>query len=472
MYNRAPHDHATCGRDPYNMRHAHATPHAPRPGRSLMHAPSAAEDNHLLRSIPAARVALIDRIARAAPGAGGRNGLRQRFLRTYFHGVAEEDLAERTPRQLARAALAHLEFGARRSPGRSLVRVFNPQPGSDGFESPHTLVLTVTEDMPFLVDSLGMAFGRAELAVHFIVHPVLMARRDRRGHLLDIGANGSQAAHPESWQLYEIDRITDEVQLTKLQRDIEATLADVRAAVTDWGAMRERAREIMRRLESDPPPLPPAEVSEAGHLLDWMEARHFVFLGYRHYRLERGRSEDRLVPDVHSGLGLLSASRRRGRRPRVSVLRGDVRARARGPELLIVTKANSTATVRRGELLDYVGVKTFDARGRVDGEHRFLGLWTSTAYFGSPRDVPVLRRKVERVIEHFGLDPAGHDGKAVLAVLETYPRDELFQAGVPDLIRIVRGVVNLYERRTVRLLVRRDPYHRFYSCLVYVPRDR
>ncbi|HJX22568.1 MAG TPA: hypothetical protein VJ454_16340, partial [Steroidobacteraceae bacterium] len=176
--------------------------------------------------------------------------------------------------------------------------------------------------------------------------------------------------------------------------------------------------------------------------------------------------------DPRSGLGILSSTRRRGQRPNVTTLRGDVRARAREPELLIVTKANSTATVHRGELLDYVGVKTFDRRGRVDGEHRFLGLWTSTAYHGSPRDIPVLRRKVERVIEHFGLDPGGHDGKAVLNVLETYPRDELFQAGIADLIRIVRGVVNLYERRTVRLLVRRDPYHRFYSCLVYVPRDR
>jgi len=108
----------------------------------------------------------------------------------------------------------------------------------------------------------------------------------------------------------------------------------------------------------------------------------------------------------------------------------------------------------------------------VNGEHRFLGLWTSTAYHRTPRDIPVLRRKVDRVIEYFGLDSASHDGKAVLNVLETYPRDELFQASVDDLIRIARGVVNLYERRTVRMLVRRDPYHRFYSCLIYVPRDR
>ena len=178
------------------------------------------------------------------------------------------------------------------------------------------------------------------------------------------------------------------------------------------------------------------------------------------------------MPEPRTGLGILRSGPNAGTRPSSLVLRGEVRARARERELLILTKANSTATVHRGEYLDYVGVKNFDGRGRVCGEHRFLGLWTSTAYHRSPRDIPVLRRKVQRVIEYFGLDPQSHDGKAVLNVLETYPRDELFQAGVDDLIRIARGVVNLYERRTVRLLVRRDPYHRFYSCLIYVPRDR
>jgi glutamate dehydrogenase len=437
-----------------------------------MHAQVASEDAQLLRSIPAARLTLIERIARAAGTGGGRRELAQRFLRSYFRGVAEEDLTAHAPGHLARAALAHLAFGARRVPGRSLVRVFNPEVARDGFASPHTLVLTVTDDMPFLVDSLGLAFGRAELAVHLIVHPVLPVRRDARGRLIAIGANGTEAARAESWQLYEIDRITDARQIGRLQRDLESTLADVRSAVTDWTPMRERMREIIASLESNPPPLPAADVSEARHLLEWMEARHFVFLGYRRYRLERGSTEDRLVPDARSGLGVLSAARRERQPAAATVLRGDPRTRARAAELLIVTKANSTATVHRGEHLDYVGIKTFDTRGKVDGEHRFLGLWTSTAYFGSSREIPVLRRKAEAVIEHFGLDPASHDGKAVLNVIETYPRDELFQAGLADLIRIVRGVVNLYERRTVRLLVRRDPYHRFYSCLVYVPRDR
>jgi glutamate dehydrogenase len=455
-----------------------------------MHAQVAPDDNRLLRSIPAARVALIERIAHAiSPGAGksrrearGQLELQQRFVRAYFRGVGEEDLAERTPTLLARAALDHLEFGMKRSPGQTLVRVFNPDPERDGFDSPHTIVMTVTDDMPFLVDSLGIVFSRSELAVHLIVHPVLEARRDGRGRITELngsGGNGhaAQSAHAfrqESWQLYEIDRQTDSTQIERIQHEIEATLNDVRAAVGDWSQMRERARTVVASLENSPPPPTVAadDVAEARHLLSWMEARHFVFLGYRHYTLERGAQEDRLVPEPRSGLGILRDSKRQRKGIGVTVLRGDVRAKAREPELLILTKANSLSTVHRSEYLDYVGVKTFDARGRVSGEHRFLGLWTSTAYHGSPRDIPVLRRKVERVVQYFGLDPHSHDGKAVLNVLETYPRDELFQANVNDLIRIARSVVNLYERRTVRLLVRRDPYHRFYSCLIYVPRDR
>src|SRR5690348_13662539 len=447
-----------------------------------MHAPDpSSDDSRLLRSIPPARLALIERIVRTriTPRQGTRAAgdtalhreMQQRFLRAYFRGVGEEDLAERAPATLAGAARSHLELGWRRVPGQSLVRIFNPDPERDGFESPHTVVQIVTDDRPFLVDSVGIAFGRAGIAMHLIVHPVLEVRRDGRGRLAGLGVNGGEPGQAESWELYEIDRQTDPAAIERLRHDIESTLADVSLAVDDWPAMRERVRSLVADLERNPPPLPSEEITEARQLLEWMEERHFVFLGYRQYRLERGAREDRLIPEMRSGLGILRARGDDGRRS-ATVLTGDIRARAREQELLVLTKANSVSTVHRGEYLDYAGVKIFDGRGRVIGEHRFLGLWTSTAYHRSPRDIPVLRRKVDRVIGYFGLDPHGHDGKAVLNVLETYPRDELFQASVEDLIRIARGVVNLYERRTVRLLARRDPYHRYYSCLVYVPRDR
>ena len=442
-----------------------------------MHAQVTPEDSRLLHSIPPARVALIERIAQAAPGAGksakAQNNLQQRFVRSYFRGVGEEDLRERTPAALARVAMDHLTFGTERKPAHaSLIRVFNPDPRTDGFDSPHTVVMIVTDDAPFLVDSIGIAFRRADISIHMIVHPVLDVHRDGRGRLVELGSNGSDKIHSESWQMYEIDRQNDPARLEKIKKDIEATLDDVHVAVEDWPTMREKAKSISAELESNPPPLPADEISEARRLLEWMEGRHFVFLGYRHYNLERGSTEDQLVPDARSGLGILRNGGRGARNAGAITLRGEIRAKAREAELLILTKANSTATVHRGEYLDYIGVKTFDTRGKVNGEHRFLGLWTSTAYHRTPRDIPVLRRKVDRVIEYFGLDSSSHDGNAVLNVLETYPRDELFQASVDDLIRIARGVVNLYERRTVRMLVRRDPYHRFYSCLIYVPRDR
>jgi glutamate dehydrogenase len=436
---------------------------------------AASDDTRLLRSIPAARRALIERIVGTrAVRASGRAAtmMRQRFLRAYFRGVAEEDLAQRAPQTLAAAALEHLKFGALpRRVGHSLVRVFNPDITRDGFQSAHTLVMIVTDDMPFLVDSLGIVFSQAEVAVHLIVHPVLAVRRNARGRLTDVQVERKHGEHAESWQLYEIDRQTDATRIAELQEKLAAALRDVRLAVADWLPMRQRIRKIIVSLERDPPPLPAAEVSEAKRLLEWMEGRHFIFVGYRHYRLERGATADRVIPEMRTSLGILRGTET-GARAAAVVLRGQLRVRARDRELLILTKANSMASVHRGTYLDYIGVKTFGARGEVSGEHRFLGLWTSTAYHLSPRDIPVLRKKVERVIAHFGLDPQSHDAKAVLHVLETYPRDELFQAPVEDLIRIARGVVNLYERRTVRLLARRDPFLRFYSLLIYVPRDR
>ena len=154
------------------------------------------------------------------------------------------------------------------------------------------------------------------------------------------------------------------------------------------------------------------------------------------------------------------------------MLTGELRERARQPELLTITKANSMSTVHRATYLDYVGLKTFDSAGRVTGEKRFLGLFTSAVYNRSPREIPLLRHKIDSVVAHFGLDPASHDGKAVVHVLETYPRDELFQSSVPELIRTVRGIVNLYERQRVRVFLRRDTFGRFYSALIFVPRDR
>ena len=427
----------------------------------------------MLGRIPAARQAIIDRIAASARRAR-RRGLPiapDRLARYFYHGVSELDLVQRTPDDLAGAALGALALGLARQSGRSLVRVFNPDPARDGFACHHTVIVVVTDDRPFLVDSLGMVCAQNRLAVHLLAHPVFSVVRDRRGRLKGIYLDDPPAgAKHESWQLIEIDREPDPRRLAAIERSVRSTLDDVRAATTDWRRMRGKALDVAAELGSARVRGQRSEVREAQALLEWMEDNHFTFLGYREYRLRRGPHRDRLVPVPRSGLGIMRV--KFAHKPRTIVLTGEVRAFARSAEPLIITKANSVSTVHRATYLDYVGVKTFDAAGNVTGERRFLGLWTSSAYSRSPREIPVLRHKVQRVIDHFRLKHSSHDHKALVHAFETFPRDELFQATIPDLVRTVRGIVNLYERVQVRLFVRRDMFRRFYSCLVYVPRDR
>ncbi|HUK01808.1 MAG TPA: NAD-glutamate dehydrogenase [Steroidobacteraceae bacterium] len=425
--------------------------------------------------VPAKRLKLIERIVQAARLRARRRPPRARwepFLRAYYRGVDEEDLAARDPGVLAAVALEHFALGHTRPPGVPLVHVFTPSPAQDGYSCPNTLVLSVSADMPFLVDSLGIVFSKARIGVHLIVHPVLSVERDARGKLTRCALGAPADPSRESWQMLEIDRQLEPGNLTELRRELLTTLSDVHAAVQDWRAMRRKALSLAAQIEGRIAGVRHAEVREASSLLKWMAEDHFTFLGYREYRLKRGKSSDLLTPLAESGLGILHSPRRGVPPPASLRLRGELRQRARERVPLIVTKANSVSTVHRATYLDYVGVKIFDRSGTVTGEHRFLGLWTSSAYHLNPRDIPVLGHKVREVAQSFGVAPGSHDAKAVQHVLETYPRDELFQASIAELVHTVRGVVNLYERDLVRVFVRRDAFERFYSCLIYVPRDR
>jgi glutamate dehydrogenase len=424
----------------------------------------------MLGKIPAARLALIEKIVAEAlkhvPKA--QRTLTRDFLGAFFRGVAEEDLRAHRAADLAAAALSHLEFGRRRTGSSVLVDLAPPLEAESTTASHRVLLRVVGPDMPFLVDSIGIVFSQMNIAVHLIVHPVLGVRRDARGGIRDVGTE-PRGGRPESWQLIEIDRPRDEAQTRELLRRLHTALADVRKAVADFPRMLERVRAVANELGRVELPVPQSHAAEARALLTWMHDGHFVFLGYRHYRLKRGRSRDALVRDTDTGLGILRSGRKS---PAPIVLSGQLRRQARAPDLLVLTKANSISTVHRASYLDYVGVKTFDAAGQVTGEHRFLGLWTSSAYHKPPSEIPLLRRKLDAVIRHFGLPPQSHDAKSVVNVVETFPRDELFQTPIAELIPSVRGIVNLYERRRVRLFARRDSYERFYSCLVFVPRDR
>jgi glutamate dehydrogenase len=407
---------------------------------------------------------------------GGEAAEAEAFARQYYRWVPPDDLAERTPLDLYGAALSHYNHARQRMPGDAKVRVYNPQFEVDGWGSTHTAVEIVTDDMPFLIDSVSMELNRRGFGMHMIIHPVISVRRDPGGRLEEVlppGPDPVEGALRESVIHAEVDRQTDPDELAKLEQHLLRVIGEVRAAVEDWPAMRERAREIAAELETDPPPLDPDEVAEAAALLEWLADGHFVLLGYRDYDLDHdARGQVSLCAVSGSGLGILRQTSQERAPRRFDALPPEVRERAPEPYLLNLTKANSRATVHRPSFLDYVGVKRFNDAGGVTGERRFLGLYTTTAYNASPREIPMLRRKVNLVLEKAAFPHGSHNEKALIEILETHPRDEIFQVPVDELFEIAMGILYLGERQRVGLFVRRDTFGRFLSCLVFVPRDR
>ncbi|HEV3364752.1 MAG TPA: NAD-glutamate dehydrogenase, partial [Acidimicrobiia bacterium] len=334
----------------------------------------------------------------------------EKFVRAYWERVPAEDLVGRDPVDLAGAALAHLHLADRRPPGTARVRVYTPTFDDHGWASTHSVVEVVIDDMPFLLDSISMALVRQGCGLHLVVHPVI---------------DGESFIH------VEIDRQPVGERMDTLRNDLLAVLDDVRAAVEDWAAMRAQAISLAGELQERPPPGEPDDVSEARDFLRFLAEDHFVFLGFRDYDLVRDDAGgDTLKPVPGSGLGILrddpsaltaAPSRSFARVP------PELRRQSPPTEPLILTKAGARATVHRPTPLDYVGVKRYDADGVVNGERRFLGLYTTAAYKAHAREVPVVRRKVVAVLQRAGFPPGSHNEKALAEILEDYPRDELFQ---------------------------------------------
>ncbi|MFM9048966.1 MAG: NAD-glutamate dehydrogenase [Actinomycetota bacterium] len=386
----------------------------------------------------------------------------------YYRHVPVEDIAGRTPEDLLGAMVSHIALASDRKPGTARVHVYTPTVESDGWSCGRTVVEIVTDDMPFLVDSVSSELTRLGRGPQLVIHPVFRVLRDDEGGLVSVGPVDAEGSK-ESWIHVEIDRGPGDA--TAIESSIRRVLADVRAAVDDWPRMREAVLDLSKDLVQNPPAsVPKAEADESAALLGWLADDNFTFLGYREYDLVESPDGDSLIAVEGSGLGILRPTTDAA--PALHHLTPEVAAHAREPRVLVLTTANSRSTIHRPAYLDYVGVKRFDEAGRVIGEHRFLGLFAGSAYSHSVREIPVLRATAQAVLDILGFDPRSHSGKDVLQFLETYPRDELFQLEPESLARVALAVHQLAQRRQTRLFVHRDPYGRFVSCLVYLPRDR
>ncbi|AUM15666.1 NAD-glutamate dehydrogenase [Rhodococcus ruber] len=367
-----------------------------------------------------------------------------------------------------RALAAHLDLGRQRHEAEVLTRVYRP---GDRWDIGAALQI-ITDDMPLLVESVIALLTRLGVAIRELVHPVVSVRRDEDGGLREMVADTTPPSGfvTESWIHVQLHPATAEAALDAVGTEIGGVLADVRQVGADTAEMLVRERDLATELDAlaeNPPPRRAAEdLRETAALLRWFARGNYTVLGYRRYDVvadASGTRHARAVPG--SGLGVLRSDLAAD-----DVIDMSATVEAADRPLLVLTQASLPATVHRSVYPYFVGVAVLDSDGRVVGEHRFLGVLAVTALHENVLDIPVLARRVREVVARAGVELSSFTGQAMLEVLQALPRVELFSADTETLHETVTAVVAM--RRQLRLFVRVDPYGRFVSCLIYLPRDR
>ncbi len=397
------------------------------------------------------------------------------FSKKFFAKLLPDDLAALSPDERYGIASSLWNLAKNRKPNEVSLRIFNPSEESDGWSVDHTVLEIVSDDMPFLADSISGELQRRGFTVHMSIHPVLRIARSASGKLLGLADDGAGDVTAESFVHMQIDQCLDARLLREIAESLREVLAEARSVVEDWPAMRSKIGEVIAEVSALGACGAKAEdIAETKDFLEWLDDNNFTYLGYR--RLDIAVKKDSLQWKIVKGSGLGAMreddSRVFGGLGEIAVRSPEVRRFLNPQCLTIVAKTDRRARVHRTVPMDAVFVQRFDDGGKVVGEHLFIGLFTSRAYSQSARDVPLLRHKITRIAARAAVDPNGHAGRALLHILDNYPRDELFQIDPDELYAHSQGIVQLQERPRVALFLRRDAFGRFITCLIYVPRDR
>ncbi len=354
------------------------------------------------------------------------------------------------------------------------VTIYYPNYAEHEWESRHTIIDIVCRDRPFIVSSITNALDQLGHTIHLTTHPVLAITRDADGQIEAIQAFSGDANEPnlEAVMRFEIDHLIDPKDIETVQNTIQSVLHDVRLVVDDWPAMRQTMAQVIADLEDQTLPIEDDVKTENLAFLRWAWQNHFTFMGYRYYRLEVSPEQVQVIPDASTGLGTFREENSSLQHLQPTVLNKKQALLAQQQHMLVITKSTSRSTVQRPVNFDYLGVKHFDAQGTVIGEHRYFGLYASAAYVARMDEIPVLRHKAKHILQGIQVLPSSHKGKALLHVLNSYPRDEMIQTPVEELLPIVKGILETQERNNLRLFLRFDIYGRYITSLVYVPRER
>ncbi|KEI69686.1 NAD-glutamate dehydrogenase [Endozoicomonas elysicola] len=391
----------------------------------------------------------------------------QSLADAYYQGVSPKDLTQINTDDCYGALLCLWQFLQIRPSEQIKIRAYNPEPETHHWHSTHSIVEIIVDDMPFLVSSVLMELDRQKIKVYSLNHPTIQSERDNTGQLHSIGTH--QAVLDEAVIRIEIDRQSDHLDLEKVVSGIRSIVEDVHKVVSDWEAMQARLDEAIQWCQSHPAPLQELELKEALAFLHWIKKDNFLFIGFRYYEIIHDTRKLKLRTSSKTGLGTFREDRPHN--PVEQDLSPYIASKIQTSELLVITKSTSRSTVHRPAHLDYIGIKQFNDAGIVIGEWRFFGLFSSTTYNVPLNEIPLIRKKVAKLLKNNSCPANSHRGNALRHIIHDYPRDELLQASYEQLKSVINGILDCHELRQLKVFLRPDAYDRFITVLIYVSRD-
>jgi len=391
------------------------------------------------------------------------------FSRQYYESVVFEDFDRIAIEDLYGAVLSHWNLALSLSSNQK-IKVYNPTLEDHGWQSRHTIIEIVVTDRPFLLQSICMEVNRHGYTNHLVIHPVYSINRDANGQFLSFSGSAEEEVSSECLVHLEIDRQSDVSKMDLLKHCLNKVLIDVRAATEDWQLCLSQMQTVINELKQS------SDAKEqSGDELDflqWLHDNHFVFLAYREYEIIHDDSLLGIKVIPGTGLGILRDSIATIPEEQIIPMNEDAYKVINTKQPLMITKATSKATVHRPVFMDYIGIKQYNEQGKVVGEKRFLGLYSSTAYSCSLNEIPMVAAKIRRLQEQFAFKHNSHRARALLFTLQSLPRDEVFQADFNSLLEFTTGMLQLQQMQRVRVFIRHDVYGHFASLLIFVPRER
>ncbi len=401
------------------------------------------------------------------------------FARDFFKNTPAEDLTGKQVIDIYGQTLSAWKFNQEFERARPKIKVFNPDFDQHFWQSSHTIVMVLHTDMAFLVDSVRMELTRQEINTHAVQSVVSQVKRSANGKMQERAVCNYDAGCPvdikgyetEAFMYFEVDRMAGKDTLQQLEKDLVSVLADVRIVVSDFHAMKTKVESIISGMTNNPPPINAQEVDEVKTFLGWLLDHNYTFLGYKKYELVK-KGKKKLIKHMDGEeLGIVKHKQKSTKDKYLDDLSPELQKFIESPQMLSFAKSGTMARVHRPAYPDYIAVREFNSKGEVIGEHGFLGLYTLPVYTERLQRIPVLRKKVEQIIQRSGLYPFSHECKELARVLDTFPREELFQTDINELFETVTSVAQIKERQQTRLFVRKDHYGKFFSCLVYMPKE-